>query len=435
MIPNIFKKINFTQIRKILINYLSTLFYLTLQLNNLKFQIMKNVTLILFALLISASAYSQIGNGPKIKTERLDSTINSFRKEVYRFDTLNRNTEILVYSIHPITNDWMLGALTTYEYNSNNLLVTEIYHNDLDIVSGWIPYRKHITQYDANNIDTAKISYSWSTSTNSYYNQNKEKYNYSASGRLDSITSFTWNNSTNQWYYSGKVSYTYDANGDLLMISNGSERYIYTYDSPGMMSSEVLQIWDYNMNNTWDNFVKFTYFYDILSQLAEMYYYDFNYSWELSNKYVNIYESETSASNLVLPQSYYLHQKTPLDYYFTKSKILYSATYLHTYSNNWVLTGDTAFYYYSSLGTSIDEKHFTKNIEIFPNPTSSIIYFKNLDLSQNISYKIYDISGKIVKNERCNINSIEVSTLNSGLYFIEFYTKSEFVGRGKFIKY
>ena len=59
------------------------------------------------------------------------------------------------------------------------------------------------------------------------------------------------------------------------------------------------------------------------------------------------------------------------------------------------------------------------DIIIFPNPTSSFLAIKSNNLISPIS--IYDISGKLVLQNMGNSKEIilDISNLNSGLYFIK----------------
>ncbi len=69
---------------------------------------------------------------------------------------------------------------------------------------------------------------------------------------------------------------------------------------------------------------------------------------------------------------------------------------------------------------------------IFPNPTQETISW---DAASNgaVNVRIYSALGKLVKNVATNVNSIDVSTLSSGLYFIELQD-DQAISRAKFIK-
>ena len=56
-------------------------------------------------------------------------------------------------------------------------------------------------------------------------------------------------------------------------------------------------------------------------------------------------------------------------------------------------------------------------IMIYPNPTNDIIYFKNILIDDAI--RIYDINGRLIRKIKTTSNSISVSDLSKGFYFIE----------------
>lgn len=72
------------------------------------------------------------------------------------------------------------------------------------------------------------------------------------------------------------------------------------------------------------------------------------------------------------------------------------------------------------------------NFHMFPNPTSDVLRF-NSDESI-ISYKITDITGKLVQNKAIEVSEIDVSELSANMYFITVTTASGIIHTEKFIK-
>jgi len=72
------------------------------------------------------------------------------------------------------------------------------------------------------------------------------------------------------------------------------------------------------------------------------------------------------------------------------------------------------------------------DLSIFPNPTSSFLTIRSNKLISPIS--IYDITGKLVLQNKRNSNEIilDISNLNSGLYFIKSNSQNSFI-RKRFI--
>ncbi len=74
------------------------------------------------------------------------------------------------------------------------------------------------------------------------------------------------------------------------------------------------------------------------------------------------------------------------------------------------------------ISTTLSTEDFSNvsNIETFPNPTSNLLNFGNLNNLDIVSVNLIDVSGKTVfikKNE--NLNTIDVSEFPSGLYIVE----------------
>ena len=57
------------------------------------------------------------------------------------------------------------------------------------------------------------------------------------------------------------------------------------------------------------------------------------------------------------------------------------------------------------------------NFSMYPNPSSDIVFFKNLNRTTTV--KIFDINMRLVKSESINSNQILIKDLNSGVYFVE----------------
>ena len=64
-----------------------------------------------------------------------------------------------------------------------------------------------------------------------------------------------------------------------------------------------------------------------------------------------------------------------------------------------------------------------QNLVLYPNPASNVLFIKGTS-NQELSYEIYDVTGKLVLRGTTNQNAIEVSNLNSGLYFMNFEGRS-----------
>ena len=92
-----------------------------------------------------------------------------------------------------------------------------------------------------------------------------------------------------------------------------------------------------------------------------------------------------------------------------------------------------------SVVTGIEEaKDIFLNVSAYPNPTTDYLELKveNLQLSE-LSYKLYDISGKVYQNKEIgnSITKIEMQNLPQGIYFIKVIdTKNKELKTFKIIK-
>ena len=97
-----------------------------------------------------------------------------------------------------------------------------------------------------------------------------------------------------------------------------------------------------------------------------------------------------------------------------------------------------AFLVLDTTATGINSIAYdNKNINIYPNPTNSLISIKSTTLAKIENVLISDLLGKTVLEMKINntefINSIDISKLSSGQYFIKIKTSDGFVNK-KIIK-
>ena len=73
-----------------------------------------------------------------------------------------------------------------------------------------------------------------------------------------------------------------------------------------------------------------------------------------------------------------------------------------------------------NLGTN---EVFKTQITCYPNPVQNILNINNTSSSPITSIEVYDLLGKLVLSEKSSTNQIDVSYLNSGLFFIRIETE------------
>jgi hypothetical protein len=80
----------------------------------------------------------------------------------------------------------------------------------------------------------------------------------------------------------------------------------------------------------------------------------------------------------------------------------------------------------------IDRENFKAKIEIYPNPTNDKINIRSLETYSN--FDIIDLFGKVqISNNKTN-NTLDISGLKTGIYFINFYYKDLKIKTIKIIK-
>jgi hypothetical protein len=71
------------------------------------------------------------------------------------------------------------------------------------------------------------------------------------------------------------------------------------------------------------------------------------------------------------------------------------------------------------------------DIKLYPNPTSSIINVTSV--SENATFKVYNLLGQMIINGKLSNGSIDVSNINAGNYVLEI-TDKETTSVKRFIK-
>jgi hypothetical protein len=77
------------------------------------------------------------------------------------------------------------------------------------------------------------------------------------------------------------------------------------------------------------------------------------------------------------------------------------------------------------IPTAIKEESYSLNLSSYPNPVLNVL---NFDLEENMKYKfiLSDINGRDIKQGQLD-NELDVSNLNSGIYFLKISTGERFV--------
>ncbi|NRA93157.1 MAG: META domain-containing protein, partial [Psychroserpens sp.] len=163
------------------------------------------------------------------------------------------------------------------------------------------------------------------------------------------------------------------------------------------------------------------------------------------NPFLGVYDIALGNGNIIeLMDIYVLTGSCPPDYENTYFGILFwspsSLLEFEIINNgqNLILTDLLgARLIFNDQPLSINEFDITSmDITLAENPVNSVLKLEiPTGVSNNISYRIYDISGKLVSEAKLSSERISVSSLNSGLYFIQFNSDENQSATLKFVKH
>lgn len=84
--------------------------------------------------------------------------------------------------------------------------------------------------------------------------------------------------------------------------------------------------------------------------------------------------------------------------------------------NSEVIIDNLAFGYVGTLGNENFQNAISQDITIGPNPTNSMITFFNVDKIENKKVIIYDLNGKIILQTELSNDTLDLSSLKTGIY-------------------
>lgn len=73
----------------------------------------------------------------------------------------------------------------------------------------------------------------------------------------------------------------------------------------------------------------------------------------------------------------------------------------------------------------VPELELSEKITVFPNPTTSVIYFKTDTNLENEKITVFNLSGQLVAQKQImGENALDLSDLSAGIYLIQFSSKN-----------
>lgn len=95
-------------------------------------------------------------------------------------------------------------------------------------------------------------------------------------------------------------------------------------------------------------------------------------------------------------------------------------------------TGNITTDLYGTLSTTSNSINFATlsnteteltNVSVYPNPVKDTLYIKGLD-TELTKVEVYNLNGQKIITKDSNLTSLDLSTLNTGIYFTKLYTSN-----------
>ncbi|MFK5855716.1 MAG: T9SS type A sorting domain-containing protein [Bacteroidota bacterium] len=371
---------------------------------------------------------------------------------------------------HIDSNQWISTDKYEYEYYEDSNIKLEKFTEKDYATNEWICKWKTEFNYNSNNQLQLKIYSTYVTDSNMSEAYRTEEFTYYSFGKLDTYLEKRLNHNTLLWTDMNKSIYTYNNNNQdstILFLSLdyatysliNDARIVNFYNSNGFDKIDQLSYWD-KFENHWrfdskeesnyDNYgkkiflIRSRWYSDLEWHQINKREFGYDYNDNLS---VYQFYSPTDSTNWLLR----IEHDYNYDYNYTISEcyfptyVSYPVEYINQMNNkptDFVILNEKdgelyeenrIIYHYSDLNTGVPEST-DKNIEVYPNPTSGQLRLIN---ENNIKLKeitIYNSSGQKVlqKNEVPNI--MNLSSLDQGIYFIEFLTEKTVIRKKIIIK-
>jgi len=398
-------------------------------------------------------------------------------------DTLGNITE---YNTHQqyFTGTWLNTYKVAFTYNSSNECIEEIIKNfnfisfqlqntsktlrtidashrliDMTTFSWqanqgtWRNQTKIINSFSGNNLSLS-IKQNWDTITSNWVNENKTNYLYNQFNQVKTINTqnytnnswndykrtdslvwpnnteleapiqyidFEWNSTSNQWMKTTKYIRT-----NTGFIKPFKEEELYWNGQIWQINTQINYLYDFNKNEIqrttklWNvNMSQFTPLEDVLR------------TWDAENKLIadSIFIFDNTGGLTGGKRNGYA--------YDANNNLLYDTIATYSLGNNEFNIDSRKKYYYNSFtANSLKETKIKRNnLLIQPN---IVIDFATFSITEKLlgSLKIFNISGVTVKEQKMNVNSInlDLTGLLPGLYIVQFTALNGKILQSKFMK-
>lgn len=365
----------------------------------------------------------------------------SFAQEEEDFNFLERPIESYITEVNFPGMGWITSGEVTFTYNSNNLVVMQLI-KVLDYTTFTLKNTSRTTfTYNSSGVLQGDLEETWNSTTSSWVNEYRNTYTFSG-GEIALIVTEMWQ--TGAWvnddrstfnYSGGLLSENIDEDWDAA-TSNWVLAYKtdYTYNS-GVLASST----DYQRNKTtssWDPSWRdtITYTGTIRTTLSENYIAD---SWVNSSRYTATLDTEKFIVEELDESWDEATSSWENETLSTRTKT--EEGWLHILliqsweDENWEDAARITFTYRNNLSTG--NIPLANNILIYPNPARDQLNISGIETNA-VALKILNVNGQEVTNSKRTIgfNSIDISDLSSGIYFLKAEKPNSKIITKRFVK-
>lgn len=249
--------------------------------------------------------------------------------------------------------------------------------------------------YDGNNFLTESMTEKWNATASEWRNLSRRTYTNNASGIPDQILHQSWNAGSSVWV-------------NTALITN-------SYNVQGLLTETVSKSWD-NNNQIWINSLKEELTYDGAGRLI------------LS--LIKIWDSHTSSWKNNVLNDFVLNQDGSISESISK-----------IWDNNlqvWENNSSSDYHYACSLPLAVTEiKGSDQSMNLYPVPADNLltVEFSHSMMVQKIT--ITDVSGRMILEQQLEAAGkalLDISALQSGIYFLQISDDQHRVSQQRFIK-
>ncbi len=343
--------------------------------------------------------------------DNLSQWINKTKTE-YTYNVNEDITYKVYYKWDTTSTQWKDSNIEEYTYDNNNLLINIFYQYWSNNLNQWVDYQNHDLSYDTNNYLILLHVTWWDISSSQWINFWKEEYTYDTNGNIINIVNIEWDLFSNQWENNEKEELSYNSNNQI--------------------TQSIVIDWD-DLFNQWVNFKKEDYNYDVNGNPIQDYFSDWDdisNQWKDDERLDFTYDQNYDISDLIIPDKG-VFWAINLEY-ITNMPLGY-IRYGYNNTNPYMIWRITHFYSEQNVG--LDEIIDKQEIEVFPNPASEIISINVRDGSQQLTFSLIDLQGRIVlQREIRNSTNISITNLPKGVYLYKIIDKFDALQSGKLIK-